>query len=85
MAARVRDGMQVKVPFLGGGSGGLRVNINLATRDELLAIPGLSPSMADAILSYRDGYGGFESLRELVTVLGLDAYDYDLARRHLTL
>jgi hypothetical protein len=36
-------------------------------------------------MDYRVNYGGFQSTRELVEVLGMSEADYLVARRYLTL
>jgi competence protein ComEA len=51
-------------------SGGL-VNINEATLDELDALPGIGPSTAQKILDYRDEYGRFNTIEELMNVSGI--------------
>lgn len=87
MAARLRDGQQIKVPAL--RSGGTRasrtaaVDLNSATVEELAALPGFSPELAAQAVLYRTQYGGFASSRELVTVLGMSEPDYLVARRFL--
>jgi competence protein ComEA len=93
LAARLRDGQEVKVPARGvstsrvstTGSGRLAaVSLNHATADELAAVPGFTPDLAAAAVRYRQEYGGFSSTRELVSVLGMGEADYLSARRYLT-
>ncbi|SRR6266487_1480530 len=90
MAARLRDGQQVRVPRLrapaGTGSGAARsapVNLNAATEDELASVPGFTVEMAAAAVRYRSQFGGFSSTRELVDVLNMSEADYLVARSHL--
>jgi competence protein ComEA len=86
LAARVRDGQQVRVPFAKGPASSVtaRVNLNQATQDELLSVPGFSPDLAAAAVRQRELFGGFTSTRDLVTVLGMSEADYLLARKYLT-
>ncbi len=49
-----------------------RININTATREELLQLPFLSPAQADSILSYIAKYGPMLSLGELMLIPRLD-------------
>ncbi|MFN2465279.1 MAG: helix-hairpin-helix domain-containing protein [Candidatus Dormibacteria bacterium] len=73
LAGRVTDGKQVKVPRRGrGASGSSRVDVNSATVQELMGVPGIDEALADAIVSEREGYGPFTTLSELHTLLGLD-------------
>jgi competence protein ComEA len=88
LAGRLKDGQQVKVPFLKGASGGLvaaKVPINSATADELAAVPGFTPELAQAVVYYRDRFGPLASLSELTSVLGMSKSDYALAKKALTL
>ena len=73
LAGKLSDGKQVKVPRVGTATAAsARVDINSATLDELLAVPGMDEATAQAIIDQRDGYGPFLSLTELHTLLGLD-------------
>ena len=87
LAARLTDGMQVKVAFAKTASGtvAVRVNLNQATLAELLTVPGFTEALARACIDYRSNFGGFESARELVDVLGMSEADYIVARRYLSL
>lgn len=86
LAARLTDGKQIAVPLTGRCSKPRtgRVDINTATRDQLLAIAGVDASLADAILAYRAQAGGFQKLSELKSQLGVDAVLYKQLARALT-
>jgi competence protein ComEA len=47
------------------------VNINTASLEELDALPGVGPSTAQKILNYRDEYGRFNTIEELMNVSGI--------------
>lgn len=47
------------------------VNLNRASKDELLTLPGIGESKADAIIDYRDQHGGFRSKEELMNISGI--------------
>lgn len=73
LAGRLTDGKQVKVARRGGTTtAAAKLDINTATLEELIAVPGVDQGLAQAIIDERDGYGPFTSLTELHTVLGLD-------------
>jgi len=87
LAGRLRDGEQVKVPFAKTTSGTVvvRTNLNTATLEELAALPGFTEAFAQDCIDYRTNFGGFQTTRELVTILGMSEADYIIARRYLTL
>src|SRR5262245_20263104 len=87
LAGRLRDGEQVKVGFKKTTSSTTtaRVNLNQATLEELETVPGFSVAFARECYDYRVNYGGFQSTRELVDVLGMSEADYLVARHYLTL
>ena len=83
LAARVVDGQQVVVPVRGrapaagaGASGSTaapaaRVSLGSATLDQLDALDGIGPTLAQRIVEYRAQHGGFSSLTELGEVDGI--------------
>ena len=87
LAGRLADGEQIKVPFAKTASGIIvvRVNLNQATLEELESIPGFTVALAQECIDYRTNFGGFESTRELVDVLGMSEAAYVIARRYVTL
>ena len=79
LAGILRDGDQVHVPSLTDNaavelptpSGGAKVFINRATIEELQALPGVGPALAERIVNYRDSVGQFADLPELDNVPGV--------------
>ena len=47
------------------------VNINTATVQELEALPGIGPVVAQRIVAYRDEHGAFRTVEELTKVKGI--------------
>jgi competence protein ComEA len=86
LAAHVKDAKQVAVPLLGHCAKGkkAKLDINTATRDQLLLVPGMDPALADAIIKYRLDFGGFIALTELKSAMGLDANTYKQLAKSLT-
>jgi len=87
LAGRLKDGEQVKVAFAKTGSGTVitRTNLNTATIEELVTVPGFTEAFAQEVIDYRVNFGGFQNTRELVDVLGMSEAEYVIARRYLTL
>lgn len=76
LAASVSDGQQLVVPDLaavdgGSTSGDGRVRINTADRAALEALPGVGPVLAARIIQYRDQYGPFVEVEDLLDVPGI--------------
>jgi competence protein ComEA len=86
LAAHLKDAKQIAVPFSGHCAKGkkAKLDINLATRDQLLLLPGIDAALADAIIKYREDYGGFVALTELKSAMGLDASTYKQLAKSLT-
>lgn len=75
LAARIHDAHQVNVPFLrstGTRTLSARLDINTATLDQLLAVPGMPLGLPQAIVDYREQFGPFRALSDLRLQLGVD-------------
>lgn len=47
------------------------VDLNSATADELMLLPGIGPALAERIIAYREHYGPFRRAEELMLVEGI--------------
>lgn len=47
------------------------LDVNTATKEQLMAVPGIGETYADRIINYREEYGDFDSLDELLNVQGI--------------
>jgi competence protein ComEA len=86
LAAHLKDAKQIQVPLAGHCAKGkkAKLDINLATRAQLLLVPGMDGALADAIIKYRQDFGGFLALTELTSAMGLDATTYKELAKSLT-
>ncbi len=49
----------------------LKIDINTATKAQLVRLPGIGDTIAERILLYRDSHGRFKSIKELLSVEGI--------------
>ena len=59
-------------------------NLNLASHDDLCAVPGLTPALATRIIQRRERKGVFRFIEDLLEVKGVDYIVLATARRHVT-
>lgn len=60
------------------------LELNSATLEQLVALPGIGPRTAEEILSLRAARGAFTSLRELLDVPGIGEKRLEAIAPHLT-
>lgn len=53
------------------GDGVFPINLNTATAQELMQIPGIGEKTAEKILEYREYYGSFRTVDELTEIKGI--------------
>jgi competence protein ComEA len=59
------------------------VDLNHATAEQLMTIPGVGPRAAQRIIDHRDEYGRFASVEDLAKVEGFDAGRIAELRGHI--
>ena len=59
------------------------VDFSTATADQLTAVPGIGPVLAERLIAYRDTYGPLSSLEELRDVPGIGDALYDTLTQYL--
>ncbi len=57
--------------FLWGSVLAGMVNLNTAGKEELETLPGIGPKVAERIVEYREKFGPFKSVEELLEIKGI--------------
>ncbi len=100
LAELVSDGEQIRIPTLSESesleartaseaaaaeeaASGL-VNLNTATREELMTLTGIGEVKADAILAYREANGAFTSIEEVMNVSGIKEAGFEKIKDQIT-
>jgi competence protein ComEA len=83
VARHLRDGEQIHIPSITAPQQAAAgptspaaamvsmINVNIATAEQLQALPDVGPSLAEAIIQYREQHGPFASLDDLDAVPGV--------------
>jgi len=80
----VPAGLQSAVPSaLSGTPADSRVNLNTATKEELMKLPGIGEAKAEAILEHRKNKRSFRSPEELKQVSGIGEKMYERLKDHI--
>ncbi|MEK6221455.1 MAG: helix-hairpin-helix domain-containing protein [Chloroflexota bacterium] len=84
LAALLKDGEKINIPFLpppgsanSATNSGFPININTATLTELQLLPGIGPSKAQLIISYRGKNGAFSTIEQIQNVSGFGPASFE--------
>ena len=54
-----------------GAADSLKVNLNTASKEELLSLTGIGDVKADSIVKYREEHGSFQSVEDIKKIEGI--------------
>lgn len=60
-----------------------RINLNTATVQELMTLPGIGQSKAESIISWREEHGAFASVEELMNITGIKEGVFTKIKDHI--
>ncbi|MFH1446277.1 MAG: helix-hairpin-helix domain-containing protein [Chloroflexota bacterium] len=101
LAAYLSDGGRIYIPAIGedvpndvnlsmsltntSADSSFPININIATEDELISLPGIGSTKAKAIIEYRAEHGAFKDISELLNVPGIGPAIFDQIKDLITI
>lgn len=65
-------------------TGGTRVNLNTATKEELMTIPGIGEAKAEAILNFRTQQGNFSKIEDIMNISGIKEKMFQKIKDYIT-
>lgn len=61
-----------------------KININTATKEELMRLPGIGEKTAEDIIRHRQTYGEFKRIEDIMNVKGIGQKKFEKIKRYLT-
>lgn len=62
---------------------GKQIDINSATKEELMELPGIGESMASRIIEYRENNDGFKKIEDLMEVKGIGDKKFEKLKKYI--
>ena len=67
-----------------GGKDSARINLNTATKEQLMTLSGIGESKAQSILDYRQEKGKFSRTEDIMNIPGIKQGVYDKIKDHIS-
>ncbi len=61
------------------------ININIATKEQLVLLPGVGDSTADKILMFRKEYGSFKKIEDIMKIKGIGTKKFEKLKPFITI
>jgi competence protein ComEA len=94
LARKINDGEEVVVPYKQSSTGASvasittpsdsKININTATKSQLVSLPGIGDVKAQAIIDYRTKNGNFKRIEDIVNVSGIGEKTFESLKDLIT-
>ena len=59
------------------------ININTASTDDLIRLPGIGPAIAQAVIGYRNIHGAFQDKEDIKNVSGIGQAKFDTIKEYI--
>lgn len=66
------------------GSAPFKININTATKEDLMRLPGIGEKTAEQIIKHREIYGKFKNIEDIMNVKGIGQKKFERIKNYLT-
>ena len=59
------------------------VNINTASKEQLMTLPGIGQTRAESIIAYREKSGGFSTIEDIMKVSGIKESAFEKIKEYI--
>ena len=88
----VQDGEQIEIPRrsktakeTASATSSDKISLNKATKEQLLSLPGIGESKANAIVAYRTEHGSFQKIEDIMNISGIKNGVFDKIKNKITI
>ena len=74
---------ETSVETEGGQNNTIKINLNTASKERLMDIPGVGEKRAEDIIQYRESVGKFTKIEELKNIKGLGGKTFEKLKDHV--